>query len=87
MYKLRERENTIYASSDDKVSHMSRAGDIDNGKAWRTVRRPSDMASPRLLRFIIRVPLTREAIRTSTHVRSKNTELNRSLVKLMARCL
>ncbi|KAF8518208.1 hypothetical protein JB92DRAFT_2903861 [Gautieria morchelliformis] len=43
MYKLRERENTIYASSDDKVSHMSQAGDIDNGKAWRTVRRPSDM--------------------------------------------
>ncbi|KIJ51349.1 hypothetical protein M422DRAFT_26767 [Sphaerobolus stellatus SS14] len=42
MYKLRERQ-LIYASSDDKVSHMGRAGDVDSGKAWRTVRRPSDM--------------------------------------------
>ncbi|KAI0056363.1 hypothetical protein BV25DRAFT_1832375 [Artomyces pyxidatus] len=43
-YLVRERGETIYASSDaDKVSHMSGAGDLDNGKAWKTVRRPSDM--------------------------------------------
>lgn len=24
---------------------MSSAGDVDSGKAWRTVRRPSDMVS------------------------------------------
>ncbi|KAF8589532.1 hypothetical protein K439DRAFT_1405122 [Ramaria rubella] len=43
LYRLREREDTIYASADDKVSHTSHAGDVDSGKAWRTVRRPSDM--------------------------------------------
>ncbi|KAJ3566528.1 hypothetical protein NP233_g6949 [Leucocoprinus birnbaumii] len=43
-YQIREREGTIYASaSDDKVSHMPGAGDLETGKAWRTVRRPSDM--------------------------------------------
>ncbi|TDL23072.1 hypothetical protein BD410DRAFT_769511 [Rickenella mellea] len=44
-YQLREREGTIYASSsqEETVSHMSRVGDIDSGKAWRPVRRPSDM--------------------------------------------
>ncbi|KAI0314674.1 hypothetical protein OF83DRAFT_421696 [Amylostereum chailletii] len=42
-YQIREHE-TIYASSDaDKVSHMGSAGDVDSGRAWRTVRRPSDM--------------------------------------------
>jgi hypothetical protein len=35
----------IYASSDaDRISHMASAGDVDGGKAWRAVRRPSDMA-------------------------------------------
>ncbi|KAJ7287283.1 hypothetical protein C8J57DRAFT_1283412 [Mycena rebaudengoi] len=35
----------IYASSSDpdRISHMAGAGDVDAGKAWRTVRRPSDM--------------------------------------------
>jgi hypothetical protein len=35
----------IYASSDDKVSHLGSVGDVDLGRAWRTVRRPSDMVS------------------------------------------
>jgi hypothetical protein len=43
-YHVRQPSETIYASSDtDKVSHIDRAGDVDNGRAWRTVRRPSDM--------------------------------------------
>ncbi|KAJ7928485.1 hypothetical protein B0H13DRAFT_1967482 [Mycena leptocephala] len=35
----------IYASSSDtdRISHMAGAGDVDAGKAWKTVRRPSDM--------------------------------------------
>lgn len=56
-YQLRERGSTIYASADDKVSHMSRAGDVDSGKAWRTVRRPSDMVSF-YLRYQAHVVLT-----------------------------
>ncbi|KAI0698226.1 hypothetical protein BC835DRAFT_1335005 [Cytidiella melzeri] len=43
-YHVRERPETIYAIAEgDKVSHMDSAGDVDAGKAWRTVRRPSDM--------------------------------------------
>ena len=43
-YHVREHEGTIYASSDaDKVTHIGNVGDVDSGKAWRTVRRPSDM--------------------------------------------
>lgn len=43
-YHVREHSETIYASSDnDRVSHMDGAGDLNGGKAWRTVRRPSDM--------------------------------------------
>ncbi|KAI0364141.1 hypothetical protein BV20DRAFT_1116518 [Pilatotrama ljubarskyi] len=43
-YHVREHSETIYASSDaDRISHMRGAGDVDTGKAWRTVRRPSDM--------------------------------------------
>ncbi|THU85048.1 hypothetical protein K435DRAFT_732682 [Dendrothele bispora CBS 962.96] len=43
-YLIREHEGTIYASSDaDKVSHLAGPGDVNTGKAWRTVRRPSDM--------------------------------------------
>jgi hypothetical protein len=45
-YLVREREGLIYASSDaDRVSHMDGAGDVNSGKVWRTVRRPSDMVS------------------------------------------
>jgi hypothetical protein len=43
-YAVRQHEELIFASADgDKVSHMDSAGDLDNGKAWRAVRRPSDM--------------------------------------------
>ncbi|KAI0349954.1 hypothetical protein OH77DRAFT_1464614 [Trametes cingulata] len=43
-YHVREHSETIYASSDaDRISHMKGAGDVDTGKAWRTLRRPSDM--------------------------------------------
>ncbi|KAF8973078.1 hypothetical protein BDZ97DRAFT_1912661 [Flammula alnicola] len=43
-YHVRERAGTIYASSsDEKVSHMAGPGDVNAGRAWRTVRRPSDM--------------------------------------------
>ncbi|RXW25072.1 hypothetical protein EST38_g810 [Candolleomyces aberdarensis] len=43
-YQVREHQNTIYASSsDEKVAHMSGAGDINVGRVWRPVRRPSDM--------------------------------------------
>ncbi|KAH6914354.1 hypothetical protein BKA70DRAFT_1558314 [Coprinopsis sp. MPI-PUGE-AT-0042] len=42
-YQIREH-NTIYASSSSqKVSHTNGAGDVDAGRAWRMVRRPSDM--------------------------------------------
>lgn len=41
---MRERQGMIYASSsEDKISHMAGPGDVDAGRAWRTVRRPSDM--------------------------------------------
>ncbi|KAK0486019.1 hypothetical protein IW261DRAFT_1548994 [Armillaria novae-zelandiae] len=39
-YHVRQHEGTIYASSD---SHMAGPGDVNAGKAWRPVRRPSDM--------------------------------------------
>ncbi|TFK75463.1 hypothetical protein BDN72DRAFT_939520 [Pluteus cervinus] len=43
-YHVREPETLIYASSaGDGVSHMAGPGDVNAGKAWRTVRRPSDM--------------------------------------------
>ncbi|KAH9073085.1 hypothetical protein EDB83DRAFT_2219997 [Lactarius deliciosus] len=43
-YHVRQHSETIYASSDaDRVSHVNGAGDVDGGRAWRTVRRPSDM--------------------------------------------
>lgn len=43
-YHVREHSETIYASSDaDPIKHMQGAGDVDAGKAWKSVRRPSDM--------------------------------------------
>ncbi|CDO76943.1 hypothetical protein BN946_scf184709.g5 [Trametes cinnabarina] len=43
-YHVREHSETIYASADgDRISHMGGAGDVDAGKAWRTLRRPSDI--------------------------------------------
>ncbi|OCF40741.1 hypothetical protein I317_05436 [Kwoniella heveanensis CBS 569] len=41
-YKVRERA-VVRASYHDKVGHSRAGGDIDSGKAWRTLRRPSDM--------------------------------------------
>ncbi|KIM75804.1 hypothetical protein PILCRDRAFT_91923 [Piloderma croceum F 1598] len=41
---LVKEQATIYASSDERrIEHMESAGDVDAGKAWRPVRRPSDM--------------------------------------------
>ncbi|PWN54025.1 hypothetical protein IE53DRAFT_53865 [Violaceomyces palustris] len=40
-YKVNDRGT--FTSSADKVSHSSQAGDVDSGKAWRKLRRPSDM--------------------------------------------
>ncbi|CAA7261728.1 unnamed protein product [Cyclocybe aegerita] len=43
-YLVREREGTIYATSSvERISHMAGAGDVDAGRAWKMVRRPSDM--------------------------------------------
>ncbi|EIN06714.1 hypothetical protein PUNSTDRAFT_136551 [Punctularia strigosozonata HHB-11173 SS5] len=43
-YFVRERDTTIYASSDAGHGPQSdHAGSASNGRAWRTVRRPSDM--------------------------------------------
>jgi hypothetical protein len=45
-YQVREHQGTIYASApDETVSHVTGVGDVDTGKAWKTVRRPSDMVS------------------------------------------
>ncbi|KZV84174.1 hypothetical protein EXIGLDRAFT_655387 [Exidia glandulosa HHB12029] len=41
-YRMRETPSVIYAA-DEKVSTVGAAGDIDAGKAWKTIRRPSDM--------------------------------------------
>ncbi|KIJ65862.1 hypothetical protein HYDPIDRAFT_129870 [Hydnomerulius pinastri MD-312] len=42
-YRVREHE-AIFASADaEQASHISLAGDINGGKAWKAVRRPSDM--------------------------------------------
>ncbi|KAH7883170.1 hypothetical protein F5I97DRAFT_188723 [Phlebopus sp. FC_14] len=42
-YRIREHE-AIFASADtEPVSHVSTAGDVNGGKAWKAVRRPSDM--------------------------------------------
>ncbi|ORY25090.1 hypothetical protein BCR39DRAFT_309113 [Naematelia encephala] len=41
-YKVRERP-TVKARYGDKIGHSRTGGDIDNGKAWRSLRRPSDM--------------------------------------------
>ncbi|KAG8829883.1 Bud site selection protein bud4, partial [Serendipita sp. 399] len=41
-YMMKQRRPTIYAS-DSRVGHMGTAGDVHGGRAWRAVRRPSDM--------------------------------------------
>ncbi|KAH9917565.1 uncharacterized protein B0H18DRAFT_1123545 [Fomitopsis serialis] len=43
-YHIRQHQETIYASSDaEQISHVGNAGDVNGGKAWRIVKRPSDM--------------------------------------------
>ncbi|THH07867.1 hypothetical protein EW145_g3090 [Phellinidium pouzarii] len=44
-YELREHEAVVYASSsqEESVSHMSQAGDLSVNKAWRAIKRTSDM--------------------------------------------
>lgn len=44
-YRVRERP--VVKSSYDQIRH-NRAGDIDEGKAWRSVRRPSDIVGSTL---------------------------------------
>ncbi|KAG8810381.1 Bud site selection protein bud4 [Serendipita sp. 401] len=41
-YMMKQRRPTIYAS-DSRVGHIGTAGDVHGGRAWRAVRRPSDM--------------------------------------------
>jgi hypothetical protein len=43
-YMLMQRRPTIYAS-DSKVGHPPTASDAQRVKAWRAVRKPSDMVS------------------------------------------
>ena len=43
-YRVREQHQTIYASSDDKIKH-NKAGDVDSGRAWKQLRKASDMVS------------------------------------------
>ena len=40
-YTIREHK-TVYASADDKVKHNI-AGDVDKGRAWRRLRKASDI--------------------------------------------
>ena len=42
-YHVREREMIYVASDTESVSHTNSAGDINGSKAWRAVKRPSDM--------------------------------------------
>ncbi|CAG7850737.1 SubName: Full=Related to budding protein {ECO:0000313/EMBL:CCA68506.1} [Serendipita indica DSM 11827] len=43
-YMMKQRRPTIYAS-DSRVGHSGMAGDVHKGRAWRAVRRPSDMTT------------------------------------------
>jgi hypothetical protein len=82
-YQVREREGTIYASSNmDRVSHMDNIGDVNSGKAWKTVRRPSDMASlPHDLLYLFTNLLHRMSIPN----KSKNIARTQNQVKNMAK--
>ncbi|KAH0829203.1 hypothetical protein J3R83DRAFT_2763 [Lanmaoa asiatica] len=42
-YRVREHEAIFASADDEQVSHTSFAGDVNSGKAWKAVRRPSDM--------------------------------------------
>ena len=82
-YLVRQREGTIYASSSDsdRISHMAGPGDVNAGKAWRPVRRPSDMVSFAILSSIC----SRSCFRMSTRSKLKSFVHKRNLEKLMAK--
>jgi hypothetical protein len=40
-YKVNDRG--AFQGIDDKVTHSTTAGDVDSGKAWKKLRRPSDI--------------------------------------------
>ncbi|TIA90845.1 hypothetical protein E3P99_01399 [Wallemia hederae] len=48
-YRMLEHNEIISATAQDepvrkpKINHSTKAGDIDSGKAWKVIRRPSDM--------------------------------------------
>lgn len=41
-YKINDR-GVFTSNAEDKVNHSAQAGDVDSGKAWKKLRRPSDM--------------------------------------------
>ncbi len=43
-YRIHEQHQTVYASATSKIQ-TTEAGDTDSGKAWRQLRKPSDMVS------------------------------------------
>jgi hypothetical protein len=74
----------IIASSDaDQVHHMSSAGDLNSGKAWRAVRRPSDMVSSN---DILIFTLADAVVRMSTRNRFGNSELKNEPERLTGSC-
>ncbi|CDZ98782.1 Pleckstrin homology-like domain [Phaffia rhodozyma] len=42
-HRYRLVQHQQITASDEKVSHSRRAGDLDKGRSWRSVKRPSDM--------------------------------------------
>ena len=73
-YRVREHE-AIFASADaEQVSHTSFAGDVNSGKAWKAVRRPSDMVR---LMFVLSTEYTNGS-RTSMLSRFKSIGLKKN---------
>lgn len=69
-YELRERADVVYASSSQEdVSHFNRNGELNVDKAWRTLRRPSDMVLVPLTKtYLFRLLIVR--LRTSMRTKS-----------------
>lgn len=78
----------IYASSSDpdRVSHMAGPGDVNVGKAWRTVRRPSDMVYY-FLNLLYLVKKLNCLFRMNIRNKSKNFVLKRRLERRTAKFL
>jgi hypothetical protein len=84
-YRIREHE-AIFASADtEQVSHMSLAGDVNGGKAWKAVRRPSDMVNDCLP--LLSLILTLHCSRMNIPSKLRNIGQWKSLGRRMARCL